>query len=232
MMQPAAALSVVIPTLNEAAHIAGTIGRLQAMAEDIAIECIVADGGSGDDTCALAAGCGARVIVSDGGRGAQLNAGAALARAPLLLFLHADCAVPADYAASVRAALGDPGLALAAFRLAIAPADWQLRLVAAGANLRSRWLGLPYGDQGLALRADDFARLGGFRPLPIMEDYDLVRRARGLGRIVIMDSAVTASARRWQRLGVLRTTLTNQAMLAGHALGVAPARLARWYRGR
>ena len=221
-------LAVVIPTLDEATHIAATLAPALAEADEV----IVADGGSTDATRDLAAQAGARVVVAPGGRAAQQNAGAQATAADTLLFLHGDTRLPAGWAAAVRAALADPGVALAAFRLAIDGATASERLIAAGANMRSRHWGVPYGDQGLALRRSTFDRLGGFAPLPIMEDQDLARRARRLGRVHLLDLAVMTSPRRWRRLGVWPTFLRNQLMLIGWRLGIAPARLAAFYRRR
>lgn len=220
-------LAVVIPTLNEAATIATTLTPVLA---EPGVEAIVVDGGSRDGTPELAAAVGARVLAATGGRAAQQNAGAAATDAEELLFLHADTRLPAGWAAAVRATLADPGVALGAFALAIDGATPAERLVAAGANWRSRSWGVPYGDQALFLRHSTFERLGGFAVLPIMEDWDLARRARRLGRIAVLDLAVATSPRRWRKLGVARTLWRNQLMLLGWRLGVAPDRLADFYR--
>ena len=220
-------ISVVIPTLNEAACIRQAI----ASAQGTDVEVIVADGGSGDATVPLAEAAGARVIVAHGGRAAQQNAAVEASRGEALLFLHADTRLPSGWAAEVRAILAKPGVALGALRLAIDGATPGERLVAAGANLRSRWLGLPYGDQGLFLRRAMFRQLGGFRALPIMEDWDLAKRARRHGRVVLAEGAVLTSSRRWRQLGPLRTTLINALVVAGFNLGVPPQRLADFYRG-
>jgi rSAM/selenodomain-associated transferase 2 len=213
-------IGVVVPALNEAALIGAALARLRG------VPVTVADGGSSDATRELAAAAGARVVVATGGRGAQQNAGAAaLGDVDALLFLHADTILPNGWRAEVERILAG-GAALGAFRLAIPGHP----LIAAGANARSRLLALPYGDQALFIGRPVFDTLGGFRPLPIMEDYDLVRRARRLGRIGLARTAVTTSNRRWRRRGVVRTTLVNQAVLAGWALGIAPDRLAAFYR--
>lgn len=220
-------ISVIIPTLNEAS----SIGRTLASANDADVEIVVADGGSADATAALAQEFGARVIVTAGGRAAQQNAGAAASRGEALLFLHADTVLPPDWSEQVRAILSAPGVILGAFRLAIGGAAAAERLIASGANWRSRWLALPYGDQGLFMARATFEQLGGFRPLPIMEDWDLVKRARRRGRVVLAATAVTTSPRRWRRLGPVRTTLVNALVVAGFRLGVPPHWLGRFYRG-
>jgi hypothetical protein len=105
------------------------------------------------------------------------------------------------------------------------------RMIEWGAGLRSRWLQLPYGDQGIFCARALFETMGGFAALPIMEDYEMVRRLRRFGRIVTLAAAARTSGRRWEKAGVLRTTLINQIMLIGYHMGVSPARLARFYRG-
>jgi len=220
-------VAVIVPTLDEAANIAATLASVRAEPD---VEAIVVDGGSRDGTPALAAEAGARVIAAAGGRAAQQNAGAAAARAELLLFLHADTRLPPRWAEIVRRTLARPDVALGAFRLTIDGATSAERLVARGANLRSRTWGVPYGDQALFLRRSTFERLGGFARLPIMEDWDLARRARRLGRIAVVDAAVATSPRRWRKLGVARTWLRNQLVLVGWRLGVPPDRLAAFYR--
>jgi rSAM/selenodomain-associated transferase 2 len=159
-----------------------------------------------------------------------MNRAAECSRGELLLFLHADTILPEGFAAQVRQTLRNPGIALGAFRLSIEGKGTLLRVVERTANWRSLLLSAPYGDQALFLRRETFVELGGFRPIPIMEDYDLVLRARRLGRVKILPQAVRTSARRWNRLGVLRTTLVNWLLVGGFHLGVPPDRLARWYK--
>ena len=227
-------LSVVIPAYNEA----GSIGEVVAAAlragggsAEGGVEVVVCDGGSSDATRAAAEAAGARVVGGASGRAACLNAGAAAAQGELLLFLHADTTLPPGYGPALRAALASPSVSLAAFSLALAPPLPLLWLVEWGANVRSRRRQLPYGDQGLGLRRAMFERLGRFAPMPFLEDLELVRRARALGVVRTLPLAATSSSRKWRAAGVLRNTLNNQLVLAGHALGVPIARLAVWYRG-
>ncbi|MHB1556396.1 MAG: TIGR04283 family arsenosugar biosynthesis glycosyltransferase [Isosphaeraceae bacterium] len=219
--------SIVIPTLNESAMIEAALRSAQGPR----VEVIVADGGSTDDTRAIASALGASVIDAPRGRGPQLNAGADVARAPILVFLHADTVLPAGYLGAVRRAMDEPRVALGAFRLSIDRPGAFLRLVEAGVGLRSARLGLPYGDQAMFLRTETFRRLGGFAAVPLMEDVDLVDRARAIGSIRILPEAVITSGRRWEAAGALRMTAINLACLAGHRLGIPSARLAAWRDG-
>lgn len=220
-------LSVIIPTLNEAAHIGDV---LDDVLQGEGLDVIVADGGSTDDTVAQAAARGVRICRGAGGRARQMNQGASLARGAYYLFLHADSRLPARFDGVIRRVLGDATVAAGAFSLGIDAAAEKIRLVEYGANLRSRHLGLPYGDQGLFLRGERFHQCGGFPDLPIMEDFAFIRDLKRLGTIVTVPERIHTSPRRWQRLGVLRTTLINQAIVMGYLLGVSPHRLSRWYR--
>lgn len=224
-------ISIVIPALNEAARIGATLRPLVGQDD---LEVIVVDGGSTDATVAIARNFGVRVITTRAGRARQMNAGAAVASGERLLFLHADTKLPDGFAEVVRATL-DNGSVAGAFRLRIDSDRPGLRWVEWAANLRSRLLQLPYGDQGLFLNASTFYKAGGFRDMPLMEDFELCRRLRGTGQVALAPLAVSTSASRWLSLGVVRTTLVNQLCIAGFLAGISPAILARLYtanRGR
>lgn len=218
-------LSIIIPTLNEAAHLEAT---LQQLRQHSGIEILVADGGSIDGTQAIAKRYGIPVITSQAGRGRQMNAGAALARGEVLLFLHADSFLPADFPRHIQETLKSGAIA-GAFRLRIDDARGGLRWIEAGANFRSQWGQRPYGDQALFVRAESFFKAGGYPNWSLMEDYELCRRLRKQGKIALAKTAVKTSARRWQKLGLFTTTFVNQLTLAGFHLGFSPERLARWY---
>jgi len=221
-------ISVVIPTLNEEEHLEVT---LESVTKEPDTEVIVVDGESSDRTAELALARGARLLTTTAQRGRQMNAGAAAATAPVLLFLHGDTRLPPGFSAHALELLAGRGTAGGAFRLAVAGSGWGLRAIEGLANARSRLFRLPYGDQGLFVMADLFHRLGGFPELPIMEDAVFVRRLGKRGRIAIAPCSALTSDRRWRRLGILRTTLVNQVVLTGFFLGVDPLRLAGWYRG-
>ena len=221
-------ISVIIPTLNEAGYLPHTLGGLGDAKN---LEVIVVDGGSTDGTPELAQREGCPVLRSPPGRALQMNAGARAARGSILLFLHADTCLPPGFESAVLAALQQPGVMAGAFRLRIGAPGWPLRTIEQAVNIRSRVLQMPYGDQGLFLLKETFQQLGGFAMLPIMEDFEFVRRLRRRGRIRITRLPVIISGRRWRELGPWRTTWINQKIILGYYLGVSPERLAVWYAG-
>ena len=219
-------LSVIVPTLNERACLAATLDALTLAPGD---ELIVADAGSTDGTPDIARRFTSQVYQSPRGRARQMNHGARHARGDVLLFLHADTLLPADGLDAVRRALQQPGTVGGAFRLIITPPTPALRLVAWGTNLRSRFGGLPYGDQALFVSRRVFEDLGGYDDVPFMEDVRLVQALRRRGRLTILPQTVATSGRRWQRDGVLFTTVRNIALMTLYFCGVQPAMLKRWY---
>jgi rSAM/selenodomain-associated transferase 2 len=219
-------ISIIIPTLNEEEN----IGAIADTLPDKAGEIIIVDGGSTDRTVLFAGKRGLRVEQSAPSRAAQLNHGAACAGGPVLLFLHADTRLPENFAATILQTLAKSGVVAGAFSLAIRDAGPALNFIAFCANIRARTLQLPYGDQAIFITKEQFVRLGGFPQLPIMEDYVFVKKAKTLGKIYTVSEQVSTSARRWQRLGVMRTTLINQLIILGFALRISPERLASLYR--
>lgn len=219
-------LSVVIPALNEERH----IGRTLAAAASSDAEIIVSDGGSTDRTVQIARSLGARIVCGERGRAGQQNRGAAVARGQVLLFVHADTRLPRKYEDHVFETLMDRRTVLGAFRFETDIRGPAMKGIAFLTNLRAGWLNLPYGDQGLFLRKRDFDKAGGFPDVPIAEDLYLVRLLARKGRIALAPVAAVTSGRRWQRLGVLRTTIINTIIGAGCLAGVAPGRLAPLYR--
>lgn len=221
-------LSIIVPTLNEAKTIESTLRSTESEGD---VELIIADAGSTDDTTNIAKNYGAIVVPSRPGRGRQMNAGAAMASGDVLLFLHADSTLPIGYLDCIRSTLNQKVIA-GAFRLNINDTHWGLRWIERGANLRSRYRQLPYGDQGIFVSAPTFYDLGGFSNWPLMEDYDLCRRLRKQGQIRLANASIKTSARRWLTVGLWRTTLVNQLCIAGFCLGIAPEKLARWRSSR
>ena len=219
-------ISVIIATLNEEPLLEGTLAGLR---DNENIEVIVVDGGSSDGTIATAERLGVTVLTRTGGRGAQFNAGAARATGDTLLFLHADTRLPADFATQVHSTLSVPGVSAGAFGFCIDAPGFALRLIERLVGWRCRLLQMPYGDQAIFMTAATFAQVGGFPEIPLMEDYEIVRRLRRLGRVALAPGRARISARRWLRVGPWRTTIVNQLILAGYGLGVPPERLKRFY---
>ena len=218
-------VSVIIPALNESTG----IERAVQIALDTDAEVVVVDGGSTDDTSVRAAQAGARVEHSGRGRALQQNRGAARAGGKVLLFLHADTRLPRGYVAHVFETLMDPETTAGAFRFRTDGEGALMGLVETLTNIRARYIQLPYGDQALFLRRELFESIGGFPETAIAEDLFFVRRLSKRGRVRIAQAEVITSGRRWNRIGVVRTTVINQVILAGCFLGISPDKLACLY---
>lgn len=223
-------ISVIIPAYNEQGGINDTIRHIRHVAGGIPVEIIVADGGPDHATLAALDDDGVVSVQSPPGRGVQMNAGAAVATGRNLLFLHADTRLPDKGLDRIAYALaGD--VAAGAFSLSIDSPRPSLRMVAWFANVRSRLERVPYGDQAQFIKADAFRSLGGFAPIPIMEDVELFRRLRREGmNIVILPEKVVTSSRRWDNEGVLRRTVKNWWLRIRYFLGASPQALVREYR--
>ncbi len=223
---PANSISVIVPALNEESVLASTLESIRACHP---LEVILVDGGSIDGTQKVASSYGAKILFSAPGRAEQMNCGAAAASGSVLLFLHADTRLPPQFDHLVWEALARPGVVAGAFELRIDAPARSLRWIERLANWRSRRLHLPYGDQAIFVRAELFHSIGGFPELPIMEDFELMRRLRRSGRIEVVREPVRTSARRWVEAGILRTTLANQLAIVAYLMGTEPARIACWY---
>ena len=219
-------ISIIIPTLNEEKNLEHLAPLLASYSQ---LEVVISDGGSNDQTLATAKRWGFIVVSGAAGRGAQLNRGAAGASGELLLFLHCDTRLPADFPQQIRAVLRQPGVIAGAFRFAIDASGPQFRLLEWATNLRSTLWQAPYGDQAIFLPAATFHQVGRFPEQALLEDYELIKRLRKTGTIAIAPTAATTSARRWQQLGVVRTTLINQLIIVGYHAGLSPRRLAHFY---
>jgi len=219
-------LSIVIPTLNAARG----LGAVLTACAEAGAEIVVADGGSTDGTVQLASAAGARVVRAPRGRGPQLATGAAAAGGAWLLFLHADTRPAPGWTAAARAFMAAPAKAGRAAHFAFAlddPAP-QARRLERRVAWRCRVLALPYGDQGLLLSRALYEQVGGFRPIPLMEDVDLVRRL-GRRRIVALPVPALTSAERWRREGWRRRSARNLLCLSLWFAGVPPRLIARLY---
>lgn len=196
-------LCVVMPVLNEAQAIEATLQALAPLRQ-CGARVVVVDGGSEDDTMAKARPHADAVISAPRGRAAQMNAGAALGWGEVLLFLHADTTLPDEADERLLQALTQ-GHLWGRFDVRIAGRHRMLAVVATMMNLRSRWTGIATGDQAMFMRREVFAQLGGFAPMPLMEDIDMSRRLRGLGAPACLRERVITSGRRWEQRGVWRT---------------------------
>ncbi|MDV7144509.1 TIGR04283 family arsenosugar biosynthesis glycosyltransferase [Tropicimonas sp. TH_r6] len=225
-----APLSVIIPTLNAAPEAAGLLAELMdGVATGLVREVIVSDGGSSDDIEELAEAVGAEFVSGAAGRGGQLRRGVAAARGEWFLALHADSRLPNGWAETVQAAMAAQGRAYA-FRLGFRAQGLAPWLVAGWANLRTRVLHLPYGDQGLLVARPDYADAGGYRDIPLMEDVALVRALNC--KVVLLPLVLTTSAGRYEAEGWLRRGARNLSLLLRYLAGADPEQLARAYSGK
>ncbi|HZF80093.1 MAG TPA: TIGR04283 family arsenosugar biosynthesis glycosyltransferase [Rubrivivax sp.] len=223
------ALSIVIPVLNEAATIEATLRALMPLRERGA-EVIVADGGSTDATLALAAPLVDRALPAPRGRARQMNAGTAVARGDVVLFLHADTQLPSDGDRLIQHALAG-GAAWGRFDVCIVGRPWMLRVVAALMNVRSRLTGVATGDQGIFVRRRVFESLGGFADQPLMEDVELCKRLlRSAGKPACLRARVHTSGRRWETRGVWRTIFLMWRLRWRYWRGESAQTLAEAYR--
>jgi rSAM/selenodomain-associated transferase 2 len=222
-------VSVVIPTLDDAAELPATLAALGGAR--LIGEIIVADGGSADDTVGVAHAAGARTLVAARGRGTQLAAGATAASGDWLLFLHADCRLAPGWQQVVETFIMAPGAVGRAGYFAFALDDWSpaARRLEHIVAWRCRAFALPYGDQGLLIARALYDRVGGFRAMPLMEDVDLVRRL-GRRRLAPLGAPLYASARRYRRDGYVGRMLRNMLCLSLYFMRVPPRRIARLYR--
>ena len=224
---PTPTISIIIPTLNEAELLPKTLSRLRHRSEQ---EIIVADGGSTDTTSLIAKHYGARFLISKPGRSIQMNNASREARGRYLIFLHADTQLPDNYLPEIIRILKKPTVSAGAFQLSIGGKKWGYRLIEFGANLRSHILSIPYGDQAIFLTSNTFEKIGGYLEIPIMEDFEFIRRLSKVGKIGISKMAATTSVRRWREMGLFLTTFYNWLIVFAYLLGVPPQKLSLWYK--
>ncbi|MFY9268538.1 MAG: TIGR04283 family arsenosugar biosynthesis glycosyltransferase [Candidatus Manganitrophaceae bacterium] len=227
-------ISIIVPILNEENVLPRFLEHLEQFQET---EIVIVDGGSGDRSEGILRKWSARsgnleriFLSAQRGRGTQMNAGAMRASGEILLFLHVDTLLPARGIDALKEALSRPGVVGGAFRLRVESPHLFSRLIETTVNLRSRFLGLPYGDQAIFVWKKLFECLEGYADFPLMEDVDFVRRLKKRGKMVLLQDAVITSPRRWLREGYYYTSLRNLILLVLYFLGVSPRKLAPWYR--
>lgn len=227
-------ISVVIPSLNEEADLARTLAALVPAAVDgLVREVVIADGGSTDGTVKIADAAGVQFIKTDRGRGHQLAEGARQAKGPWLLFLHADTVLQPGWEKEAIALIrsvesGARSEAAGVFRFALDDAGLRAACLAGLVRLRCAILAMPYGDQGLLISKRLYEEVGGFKPMALMEDVDMIRRL-GRKRLIFLKSLAVSSARRYRAEGYLRRMLRNFACLSLFYLHVPPRLLAHLY---
>lgn len=226
-----ATLSVIIPTLNEAEGIATFLQALQPLRAR-GVELILADGGSRDGTVAAATPLVDRVISAPRGRATQMNAGASIARGEALLFLHADCALPADADLLIISGLGNSGRQWGRFDVRLSGEAPTLRMIGTLMNWRSRITGICTGDQGLFVEQALFESIGAFPDLPLMEDIAIAKRLKRHSAPLCLSAKLTTSSRRWEKRGIWRTIVLMWRLRLAYFLGADPGRLAEIYHGR
>lgn len=220
-------ISIIIPALNEADNLKQTIVSIGRLDDK---EVILADGGSVDETVYVAKSFNINVVNSSPPKAKQMNEGATRASGDILLFLHADTQLPRNFENHVRQCFTQTGVVAGAFELSINADVPALKLIERLANWRSHRLNLPYGDQAIFVLSDIFHQVEGFPEIPIMEDFEFIKQLGKKGNIVTLPVPVTTSSRRWESFGILKTTLTNQLVIAMFYAKVPPKIIARWYR--
>ena len=221
-------LSIIVPALDEAAGIAAALTALAPLRRRDC-EVIVVDGGSRDSTADLARPLADRVISAPRGRAAQMNAGAAIAQADVLLFLHADTRLPADADRRLRDGLARSGRVWGRFDVRIEGRHALLAVIAGAMNLRSRLTGIATGDQAMFMTRAAFAAAGGFPDIALMEDVAFSARLKGLGRPLCLRERVVTSGRRWESRGVIATIALMWRLRLAYYFGAKPAALAKQY---
>lgn len=220
-------ISVIIPAYREKDH----LNRLlKQIADEKDTEVIVAVPAGDAVSAATAAPFDVKLVESEKGRGAQLHNGALAAKGNCLLFCHADTVLPEVWRETIIKTMERENVVGGGFRFAIDSPQLKYRMISAGTNLRVAVLFLVYGDQALFTSREIYEKVGGFRPLPVMEDVDFVSRLREIGKIVIVDSEIKTSARRWEKEGAFKRTVLNSVMIFLYLIGVSPKRLATFYK--
>ncbi|VAX21836.1 hypothetical protein MNBD_NITROSPINAE02-1641 [hydrothermal vent metagenome] len=218
-------ISIIIPAYKEGERLA-KLARKFIGIKGCEVVAAMAEG----DKATIKPDSGETIIVNaQKGRAKQMNAGAAVARGDILVFLHADTLITPHSFARVRSALAEPGAVGGAYRFKIDASSFAFGLIGVMANLRSKWLKAPYGDQAIFIKREVFRKIGGYREIPIMEDTRLVTDMKQEGRIVIIDDYAITSSRKWLKEGATYTTIRNWIIMLAYKMGAKPENLVKWY---
>ena len=223
-------ISVIIPAYNEKERIGSLLKKLKS--DDESVQVIVADGESTDGTPSVAKAYGAETVSTTRSRGLQMDRGVEMAEGTILLFLHSDTVLPKGWYDIILSAFSNGGenkVAGGAFSFAVDADEPKYRLLEKLVALRNKYLGLTYGDQAIFVKKENFLSAGGYKGMPIMEDVDLVRRIRKHGEFKILKEKALTSARRWQKKGLILTSLRNLVLLTLYYLGLRPEKIYRLY---
>ena len=221
-------VSIIVPVLNEAHHIASTLEALQGYRQQGA-ELIVVDGGSRDETPEIARPLSDRLIQTEKGRALQMNAGANVAHGDVLLFLHADTHLPEQSYLALHAAYEAGPVLWSRFNVRLSGHRFAFRIIEWFMNRRSCLTGIATGDQALAVRRELYQQVKGFPDIPLMEDVAMCKCLKQITRPLCLTESVETSSRRWEQNGVLRTMLLMWCLRLAYFLGMSPARLAEYY---
>lgn len=222
-------ISVIIPVLNEAASIQKCLEQFH---EEDAIDVVVVDGGSTDGTPDIVAssGIGRCVLSAQKGRASQMNFGAQQTVGDVFLFLHADTFLPSNGLSLIREVMAYDGVVGGRFELGLAETGFGFRLIAILSTLRSKFLGITYGDQGIFVKRDTFQAVGGYPALELFEDSEFCNAVKSCGRFVMLPAQVCSSTRRWRKWGVVRTVIWMWLLRVLFVCGISDQTLSRWYR--
>lgn len=212
-------ISVIIPTFNEEDFIGRLLASLQGLKDT---EIIIADGGSADNTLAIAERYTNSIIVSEPGRSVQMNKAAKIASGDIFFFLHADSKITHNMIDNIRDAVTFSDAVGGAFSFKIDSDNIFLILISFFVNIRVKIFGVVYGDQGIFVKRDIFERIGGFKQIPVLEDHDLFSRLKNYGRVIVLKDKIVTSARRWEREGILYTTIKNLTIRFLYNIGISP----------